>query len=139
MKRLTLIAWWSSWTPRRWLRGILLYLLLIGCGALLVVLKDIRCQPGYFGKALKSKDSLLVRIREPLQERRRSQKTIATVMAVVRNGKAMPVKGNVLLYFQQDSTVAALLRERKRPNREVRQWRGRGSHCETDESIPRRC
>jgi len=28
MKRLTLIAWWSSWTPRRWLRGILLSLAL---------------------------------------------------------------------------------------------------------------
>ncbi|GAA0532662.1 ComEC/Rec2 family competence protein [Chitinophaga japonensis] len=90
------------------LRGILIYCLLLGGGGLLVSVKDIRHHPAYAGKALQGEDSLLVRLQEPLQERPRSWKSIATIEALLRNGKRLPVKGRTLLYFQKDSTAAAL-------------------------------
>lgn len=91
-----------------WGRGVLLYMLLAGAGALLVPLKDVRSQPRYFGKYLHEKpvpDTLLVSIQEPMQERARSCKTIAAVTAVVRHRQVIPVNGSLLLYFQKSSKV----------------------------------
>lgn len=90
------------------LRGVLLYVLIICAGALLVLLKDIRSQPRYFGKFLQGRDTLLVSIQEPLQERARSWKTTAVVQAIIHHRQVIPVKGNLLLYFQKHNTVSSL-------------------------------
>jgi competence protein ComEC len=89
----------------RWLRSLWLYLLICSCGGLLVLLKDIHHDPRYFGPLLHDNDTLLVQLLEPLQERARSRKTIAAVRAVIYRGQAVPAKGKVLLYFEQDSSV----------------------------------
>lgn len=90
------------------LRGILVYCLLLGSGGLLVAVKDVRHHPRYVGNMLQGEDSLLVRLQEPLQERPRSWRSIAAIEALLRNGRRIPVKGRTLLYFQKDSTAAAL-------------------------------
>ncbi|KAA2245192.1 ComEC family competence protein [Chitinophaga agrisoli] len=89
-------------------RGMLLYLLLFCAGGLLVPLKDIRRQPGYFGNRLQSADTLLVTLQEPLQERARSDKTVAAVEAVLLNDRLIAVQGNLLLYLQRDTTNRVL-------------------------------
>ena len=90
------------------LRSACLYLLIYCSGSLLVWLKDARRQPDHFGKMLYGKDSLLVNLQEPLQERTRSLKTVAEVYALIRNGKALRANGKLLLYFQRDSAAMKL-------------------------------
>ena len=92
----------------RSLRSACLYLLICCSGALLVWLKDSRRQPDHFGKLLYSKDSLLVNLQEPLQEKARSLKTVAEVYALIRNGKALRANGKLLLYFQRDTAAMKL-------------------------------
>ena len=92
----------------RSLRSACLYLLICCSGGLLVWLKDARRQPDHFGKLLYSKDSLLVNLQEPLQEKARSLKTVAEVYALIRNGKALRANGKLLLYFQRDTAAMKL-------------------------------
>jgi competence protein ComEC len=92
----------------RSLRDACLYLLICCSGGLLVWLKDARRQPDHFGKILYGKDSLLVNLQEPLQEKARSFKTVAVVYAIIRNGKAVRANGKLLLYFQRDTAVIRL-------------------------------
>jgi competence protein ComEC len=90
------------------LRSGCLYLLVCCSGSLLVWLKDARHQPNHFEKMLYGKDSLLVNLQEPLQEKARSLKTVAAVYAVIREGKAVRANGKLLLYFQRDTAVVKL-------------------------------
>lgn len=91
----------------RSVRSACLYLLICCSGGLLVCLKDVRHQSDYFER-LYGKDSLLVNLQEPLQEKARSLKTVAEVHAVIRKGKAIPLNGKLLLYFQRDTAVIKL-------------------------------
>jgi ComEC/Rec2-related protein len=84
------------------------YLLICCSGALLVWLKDARRHADHFGKHFYSKNSLLVRLQEPLQEKARSYKAVAVVDAFIRNGKALRANGKLLLYFQRDTAAASL-------------------------------
>lgn len=92
----------------RSLRSACLYLLICCSGALLVWAKDARRHANYFDKILYGKDSLLVNLQEPLQEKARSLKTVAEVYAVIRKGKAIRAHGKLLLYFQRDTQALRL-------------------------------
>ncbi|HEY1163711.1 MAG TPA: ComEC/Rec2 family competence protein [Chitinophaga sp.] len=92
----------------RSVRSVCLYLLICCSGGLLVWLKDAHRQPDYFGRILYGKDSLLVSLQEPLQEKARSLKTVAEVHALIRNGKALRANGKLLLYFQRDTAAIRL-------------------------------
>ncbi|HEY0610499.1 MAG TPA: ComEC/Rec2 family competence protein [Chitinophaga sp.] len=92
----------------RSLRSACLYLLICCSGGLLVWVKDARRAPNYFEKNLYGKDSLLVNLQEPLQEKARSLKTVAEVYALIRNGKPVRANGKLLLYFQRDTAAIKL-------------------------------
>lgn len=91
-----------------WIPGILICMLLGSCGGLLLYKADIRHQQGFFGHTVTDSSLLLLRINEPLEEKARTFKTTAKVIAIYDHGKWMPVKGYLLLYFAKDSTLPCL-------------------------------
>ncbi|MEI3801589.1 MULTISPECIES: ComEC/Rec2 family competence protein [unclassified Chitinophaga] len=103
-----------------WLPGILLFMLISCCGGLLLYNTDLRHSKGFYNKYTTDTPFYLLRINEPLQEKPRSFKTTAQVVAICRKGEWMPVKGCLLLYTGKDSLTPALhygdeLIARKRP------------------------
>jgi competence protein ComEC len=91
-----------------WIPGVLIFLLLGCCGSWLLYKADIRHQQGFFGGVATDSSLLLLRINEPLQEKARTFKTTAKVIASYHHGKWMPVKGYLLLYFAKDTTSPCL-------------------------------
>ncbi|HWV67007.1 ComEC/Rec2 family competence protein, partial [Chitinophaga sp.] len=103
-----------------WLPGIFLFILISCCGGLLLHNADLRHSRGFYGHCIIDTPLYLLRINEPPQEKKRSFKTVARVIAVCRQGEWMPVKGYLLLYTGKDSGLQALrygdeLIVRKRP------------------------
>jgi len=90
------------------LQGVTINLLLVGLGLLLVWRKDIRHERNWYGNYYKDSSYIIARIDEPLIEKARSYKADSYVEAVVQNGKHIPCKGKLLLYFSKDSTAPPL-------------------------------
>ncbi len=53
---------------------------------------------------------LVVEINEPGQMRKNSIKCKANVLQVISQGKSIPVDGNLMIYFEKDSTILAQLK-----------------------------
>jgi competence protein ComEC len=87
-----------------WIQGVLLYLLIGCCGALLLYQSDIRRQKSYFGTIINDSSRLVLRIEESLEEKPHSWKTTATITGILSGNRWQPAKGMVLLYFAKDST-----------------------------------
>ncbi|MGF6926891.1 competence protein ComEC [Chitinophaga sp. W2I13] len=103
-----------------WLPGILCSLLICCCGGLLLYNADIRHSKDFYDRYLVDTPFYLLRINEPPQEKPRSFKTTAQVIAVCKEDEWLPVKGCLLLYTGKDSLLPALhygdeLIARKRP------------------------
>jgi competence protein ComEC len=88
--------------------GILLNILLFTAGSLLTYYKDLRHQSQWFSQVYAAGDTLSAIIEEPLSEKTKSCKTIASVEAVIKAGQVHPVKGKIILYFRKDSSLPAL-------------------------------
>lgn len=91
-----------------WLPGILLFMLICCCGGLLLHNADLRHCKGFYDRYTTDTPFYLLRINEPPQEKPRSFKTTAQVIAISRKGEWMPVKGCLLLYLGKDSLSPAL-------------------------------
>lgn len=91
-----------------WLSGAALQLLVVCCGCLLVYCSDIRNSSYYFDALARPGDLLLVTIREPLQPKARSYKTIVSVGHIIRNDSSIQAKGKLLVYLTKDSAAARL-------------------------------
>ncbi|WP_198315466.1 ComEC/Rec2 family competence protein [Chitinophaga tropicalis] len=118
----------TGWLPLHlqfsmaWVRGCMLQLILSGAGALLVHFSDVRNDSGYFLHVAKADDLLLVTVKEPLQRKKKTFKTRAEVIAVIRGDSVIPAKGLLLLYLEADSAAVTiqdgnrlLLRNRLQP------------------------
>lgn len=87
-----------------WISGISLSLLFISIGSGLILLKNAKLQPQWIGNYLKAKTPVLLTVKEPLIEKAKSYKCLASADFVFFNGQWTTVKGNLLVYFKKDST-----------------------------------
>lgn len=90
-----------------WSNGICITLMFISVGALLTGYKDIRHNSQWFGNLYEGNTSMGVALDEPLVEKTKSFKANAKVNYILQNGKAIKVKGKIILYFKKDSTGQA--------------------------------
>jgi len=90
------------------LNGIFTFVLFGSFGALLAWQKDIRNDKQWLGNFYKEKDGLVVTLAEPPVEKTKSFKANATVAYLLESGKAIPVKGKIIIYFKKDSVLPAL-------------------------------
>ena len=91
-----------------WVRGCMLQLILLGAGALLLHFSDMRNDSLYFLHVAKADDLLLVTVKEPLQRKKKTFKTRAEVIAVIRGDSVIAAKGLLLLYLEADSAAVAI-------------------------------
>ncbi|MFI5132942.1 MAG: ComEC/Rec2 family competence protein, partial [Chitinophagales bacterium] len=69
---------------------------------------DIRHERQWLGNFYKETDELVASLDEPPVEKTKSVKANATVAFLIENGKRIPVKGKIILYFQKDSLPQGL-------------------------------
>lgn len=86
-----------------WLNGIILNALLFVTGMLLIYYHDISHQPKWIGNHYKNGNTVVATLQEPLSEKERSLKALASVQYIISNDTVIPVKGSILLYFKKDS------------------------------------
>lgn len=83
--------------------GIVSSILFFSLGALLTWKKDIRNNKHWLGNFYRPATALLVTLEEPPVQKTKSVKATATVSQLLKNGKMIPVKGKIILYFNKDS------------------------------------
>lgn len=91
-----------------WIPGILISILVCSTGSLLIYKADMCHQQDFYGHLSTDSSRLLLQINEPLQEKARTYKTTAKVIAVYHQRKWMPVKGYLLLYLAKDTNRPCL-------------------------------
>ena len=88
--------------------GIAAGMLFLSIGALLAWHKDIRHNRNWLGHKLKVDHVLLAVLDEPLVEKTRSYKAIASARFILDNGKPVAAEGKIILYFKKDSVPPSL-------------------------------
>lgn len=88
--------------------GLFAGLLFLSFGALLAWHKDIRNDKSWLGNFYKEKNGLIVNLDEPLVEKTKSYKANAKASWLIKDGKAIPVKGTIIIYFKKDSALNQL-------------------------------
>src|SRR5687768_2541401 len=88
--------------------GFFIAIIFFSLGAALAWNKDIRHNKYWLGNLYKETSALLVTLEEPLSEKTKSYKAIASVQAMTGNHEIFPVKGNIIIYFQKDSSLPPL-------------------------------
>ncbi len=91
-----------------WLRGVCILLLFVSTGMMLTWAQNIRNNPRWFNKIYKPADAMIVTIEEPLVEKPKSFKALASINAVDDNNKWQATKGYILLYFKKHSIALGL-------------------------------
>ena len=92
-----------------WLRGIAVLLLFVFVGMMITRNQNIQNNTNWFYKNYKHNDAILLTIEEPLVDKPKSYKALASVTSVSINNKTWkPTKGFILLYLKKDSTKPAL-------------------------------
>lgn len=88
--------------------GIMLYLLLAATGCLLVLLKDGRNWRSHISKHYYPNETVVAVLQEPLVEKPKTYKAIASVSLVDSAGFGRRVKGNIIMYLAKDSVKPQL-------------------------------
>ena len=88
--------------------GFAITILFISLGALLVWHKDIRHNRNWFGNYNQKDAAVIVTIQEPLAEKTKSYKALASVDHILQHDTASKTKGTIILYFEKDSLVSNL-------------------------------
>ncbi|MFT4019597.1 MAG: ComEC/Rec2 family competence protein [Agriterribacter sp.] len=86
----------------KWLLGILLMSMFFFAGTLIVHFKNITNQQKWFGSVYHNKAVIIAVLNEPLVEKNKSYKSVATVIAVDNGKKITKTEGNIILYFKKD-------------------------------------
>lgn len=89
----------------KWIAGILLMSLFVIAGALLTQFKNITHQTKWFGNTYTEGATIIAVLNEPLVEKNKSYKAIASVIAIDDNKKLTGTVGDIIIYFQKDSTL----------------------------------
>src|SRR5688500_15327475 len=88
--------------------GFFIAIIFFSLGAGLAWKKDIRHNKYWLGNLYKETNALMVRLEEPLSEKIKSYKAIASVQTMADNPEIFPVKGKIIIYFQKDSSLPQL-------------------------------
>ncbi len=86
--------------------GAAVFIVFASLGALLTRYKDIRSNENWFGHVYNREEALIAVINEPLAEKTRSYKTVATIYRLPERSNATPVTGRIIIYFRKDSSGA---------------------------------
>ncbi len=87
----------------RWLRGLFIIILMAAVGAVITYERDIRHQENWIRNYYSDTASLRITIQEPLVEKAKSYKALASIDAVQIKNNWQKTKGNILFYFKKDS------------------------------------
>lgn len=87
----------------RWVTGATINGLCVAFGALLVFNNDIRNQQNWVGSYTNDNIAILATLQEPLIEKAKTYKALASADAIYIDGEWKEVTGNILLYFGKDS------------------------------------
>lgn len=96
---------------RSFFSGIIIIVLITSLGGWLAWQNDIRNREVWLGNVYQPQDGLIVRLEEPLTEKARSYKAIASVVHGIQNQQLFPCKGKMIIYFTKDTTSTGLNKE----------------------------
>jgi competence protein ComEC len=82
--------------------GILITAFMIDAGLFLTWNKDARNHSEWYGKKYDSSSYIFATISEPLVEKNKSYKALATVDAIIKGNSVQAVTGKLLIYFEKD-------------------------------------
>jgi competence protein ComEC len=91
-----------------WLNGIFINTFLFLIGAFLTYYSDISQHPNHINNYYKNGDVIIATLQEPLSEKEKSFKALASVDYVLKNDTFHTVKSSILLYFKKDSSLPQL-------------------------------
>ena len=91
-----------------WLNGIIINLSLCTIGMLLVYCHDISHQEEWINNYYKNGDAIVATLQEPLSEKEKSLKALSSVQYIINNDTLKEVKGTILLYLKEDSSLPQL-------------------------------
>ncbi len=91
-----------------WVNGIIINLLLFSIGTMLTYYRDVSHSPNHIDNYYKSGDAIIATLQEPLSEKEKSYKALASVEYVSANDSLHPVKSSLLIYFKKDSSLPEL-------------------------------
>jgi competence protein ComEC len=89
----------------RWFQGIVILFLFGVAGAIITYTKDIRHHQNWVGKVYLKGSLVKATIEEPLVNKDKSYKALASVDAIKTNGIWKSAEGKILVYFKKDSTA----------------------------------
>lgn len=92
-----------------WLRAVIIMMLATLLGMILTHHKNITHQPAWFGHHYYEGSVIVASIKETPVEKNRSFKALADVYAV-EHGKLTKTRGDIILYFQKDSSLLEQIR-----------------------------
>ena len=92
-----------------WMNGVFIHSVLLSLGILIAYHKDISHAPNRINNYYHENDIVIASIEEPLSEKSNSFKANASVQQVIENGIVHYVKGNIICYFQKDSSTKMLV------------------------------
>ncbi|MGI8892520.1 MAG: ComEC/Rec2 family competence protein [Bacteroidia bacterium] len=88
---------------QRWIFGVFITLFFVCAGNLLTSLHIETNDENHFSHYTKKENQYIGYLDEALNEREKSFKSVIRVQSVIEEGKQIPVKGNLLVYFAKDS------------------------------------
>ncbi len=91
-----------------WLNGIFMNAFLFLIGAFLTYYSDISHHPNHITDYYKNGDVVIATLQEPLSEKEKSFKALASVDYIEDDNTFHPVKSSILLYFKKDSSLPQL-------------------------------
>jgi len=92
----------------RWFSGIAVYCFLFLFGYSLTVFRTPKYDPSNISNVSFNTEIFVVRIAEPLTEKDKSYKTTGKLIATFDSISFVPAQGNLLLYFEKDSSALSI-------------------------------
>jgi competence protein ComEC len=88
----------------QWINGCSIHGIIVAVGMLITYHTDIRYHSKWASKYYSVGNTIIASIEEPLSEKKRSYRTLASVQVIIRsNGVMKASKGNILVYFEKDA------------------------------------
>ncbi|HLK29025.1 MAG TPA: hypothetical protein VKT28_10595, partial [Puia sp.] len=91
-----------------WLNGIFINTFLFLIGSFLTYYSDTSHHPNQINNYYKNGDVIIATLQEPLSEKEKSFKALASIDYVENNDSLHPIKSSILLYFKKDSSLPQL-------------------------------